>query len=139
MKKWSLIVMTVAAVVVLAGCGSSTAGKVSNTVEIVSGNMTFAMKNVTVKKGETIRLVLNNQDQQVHDFTVDQFRGKVAGVQDSGGHGGGHGGGAKLHVSAAAGKSGTVDFMPSEAGTYDFYCTVPGHKEAGMVGTLTVQ
>jgi uncharacterized cupredoxin-like copper-binding protein len=25
------------------------------------------------------------------------------------------------------------------AGTYEFYCPVPGHKEAGMVGTLTVQ
>ena len=25
------------------------------------------------------------------------------------------------------------------AGTYQFYCAVPGHKEAGMVGTLTVK
>ena len=25
------------------------------------------------------------------------------------------------------------------AGTYQYYCAVPGHKEAGMVGTLTVK
>jgi plastocyanin len=26
-----------------------------------------------------------------------------------------------------------------KAGTYKFYCTVPGHRQAGMEGTLTVQ
>ena len=24
-------------------------------------------------------------------------------------------------------------------GSYEYYCPVPGHKQAGMVGTLTVQ
>jgi uncharacterized cupredoxin-like copper-binding protein len=26
-----------------------------------------------------------------------------------------------------------------KAGSYTFYCQVPGHKQAGMVGTLTVK
>jgi len=26
-----------------------------------------------------------------------------------------------------------------EAGTYEYYCSVPGHREGGMVGQLTVQ
>jgi uncharacterized cupredoxin-like copper-binding protein len=29
-------------------------------------------------------------------------------------------------------------FRPTESGAYTFYCGVPGHRAAGMVGTLLV-
>ena len=29
--------------------------------------------------------------------------------------------------------------VPVKAGTYEFFCTVPGHREGGMEGTLTVK
>ena len=32
-----------------------------------------------------------------------------------------------------------VAVINAPAGTYEYYCNVPGHKEAGMVGTLTSQ
>ena len=32
-----------------------------------------------------------------------------------------------------------VSKINAAAGSYQFYCREPGHKEAGMVGTLTVQ
>jgi uncharacterized cupredoxin-like copper-binding protein len=38
-------------------------------------------------------------------------------------------------VSANEGKSGTLTFTPSESGTFDFYCTIPGHRDLGMKGT----
>ncbi|TMW73916.1 plastocyanin/azurin family copper-binding protein [Alteribacter natronophilus] len=32
----------------------------------------------------------------------------------------------------------SIIFTPLKTGTYEFFCTIPGHKEAGMRGTLIV-
>jgi plastocyanin len=42
-----------------------------------------------------------------------------------------------VHIAAAPGKTAetTLTLTP---GTYTFYCTVPGHRQSGMQGTLTV-
>jgi hypothetical protein len=37
-----------------------------------------------------------------------------------------------------AGKPALGLFTPNKPGSYTFYCDVPGHREAGMVGTLIV-
>jgi plastocyanin len=41
-------------------------------------------------------------------------------------------------LTAKPGKVSTVT-VTLKKGTYEYYCPVPGHKEAGMKGTLTVQ
>jgi uncharacterized cupredoxin-like copper-binding protein len=43
-----------------------------------------------------------------------------------------------ISVDIAPGATETVT-INAPAGSYEYYCNVPGHKEAGMVGTLTVQ
>lgn len=43
-----------------------------------------------------------------------------------------------LHISAPAAARQTVTFTPAEPGKYEFFCSVPGHREAGMVGSLIV-
>ncbi len=44
----------------------------------------------------------------------------------------------RLHVSASAGQTGTLTFTPSAAGSYEVWCTIPGHREAGMTARLVV-
>ncbi len=47
-----------------------------------------------------------------------------------------------LAIDVAVPPGQTVEvMMPDDAapGAYEFYCTVPGHKEAGMAGTLVVE
>ena len=37
------------------------------------------------------------------------------------------------------GEGGNSVFIPGEPGTYYYICTVPGHREMGMVGTIIVE
>jgi plastocyanin len=47
--------------------------------------------------------------------------------------------GAEIATSPTIGKGKTSVSVELDAGTYTFLCTVPGHAEAGMEGTLTVK
>ena len=45
---------------------------------------------------------------------------------------------ADVHFALTEPGSGVVHLRVFEPGEYVFYCSVPGHQEAGMEGTLTV-
>lgn len=44
-----------------------------------------------------------------------------------------------VHVAMPSGESTLALFTPNAPGTYIFFCGVPGHTEAGVVGTLVVE
>jgi uncharacterized cupredoxin-like copper-binding protein len=135
MQRWQAGLAALVLAAALAGCTSS--GQPAETVTVVAEGMTYAPKEITLVKGQPVKLVFQNKDSMLHDLSIDKIDANV-----KEGHGADHGHGhsdADLHVAADAGKSGDVIFTPKEEGTYTFYCTVAGHKEAGMVGTLIVK
>lgn len=135
MKRWKTSILAIALVGMLAGCsgGGKSAGPVE-TVDLTANNLAFGSKEITVEKGKTYKLVFNNSDNVEHDFAIDKIPVKI----EMEGHEGGHSKKADLHVHSDVGKTESVQFTPKEAGIYNFYCTIAGHKEAGMVGELIV-
>jgi len=94
---------------------ASTGGE---TVEIVAIDIAFdPKKDVTIAADTDVTLSLPNNGVAAHNFSIDALG---------------------ISVDIAPGETKTVS-VNAPAGTYEFYCNVPGHKEAGMVGTLTVQ
>jgi uncharacterized cupredoxin-like copper-binding protein len=109
-------------------------------INVTSSGMQYQPSSLEVTAGQPLRLTLTNSDPLEHDFSIATF--PIEGTVQTVGHGG-HAMGDEaeqldLHVGAAANGSGTIEFTPSQPGTYEFFCTVAGHKEAGMVGSLVV-
>jgi uncharacterized cupredoxin-like copper-binding protein len=78
----------------------------------------FDTPNLTARAGETVALRLENHDAFAHSFDVDEL---------------------DVHALMPGGQQSLALFRPLQAGTYTFYCAVPGHRAAGMIGTLVVQ
>jgi uncharacterized cupredoxin-like copper-binding protein len=92
--------------------------------------------------GQPVHLTIENVGLALHDFTVDEMAVHVSsheGDSDDGDHAdsGGHDE-AALHLALDGDTTGVLEFTPEEAGEYVFHCTVLGHTEGGMFGTLIV-
>lgn len=86
-------------------------------ITVRASSFSFDPKVISVEAGEDIAIALTSRD-GLHDFTID---------------------GLDAHVAADAGKTATGGFRADKPGRYTFYCSVDGHREAGMEGTLDVR
>jgi uncharacterized cupredoxin-like copper-binding protein len=120
------IAITLAVGLVLAACGGgssggSPSGGAAAGIEVKVGLSDFAFtpKTIAVPADKKVTLALTNTGSVEHDFTVDALKINV--------------------VVPPNGKPKTQEVGPLKAGTYDLYCAVAGHKEAGMTAKLVVK
>jgi uncharacterized cupredoxin-like copper-binding protein len=136
-------ILAVVFILLLAACGQSQpAASAPQTLAVAAKEFAFAPAALTVKAGQPVTISLQNTGAVEHDWSVREIEisGEAKSSDDaaSGHTMGGTGDEPELHVAASIGGKGTLTFTPSKPGMYEYYCTVAGHKEAGMVGTLTV-
>ena len=119
MRTFALTAAVVAAIAVPAA-SSASARTLSSVVHLsapVSG-LRYDQKTVRAHAGR-IKIVFLNRSALKHNVNV-----------ESGEH--------ELGKSATVAHATTTMFVTLKAGKYNFYCSVPGHEDAGMNGTLIV-
>jgi plastocyanin len=106
-----------------AAAGQPQGGGATETLDVSSpadGGLVYQPNGLTAKPGN-VTITYDNPSQVPHSIAVATSNGNVLGeVQPF-----------------TAGKQ-SVQLANLAAGKYVFYCTVPGHREAGMQGDLTV-
>lgn len=113
--------------------------KVSRTIRVrMNDRMRFDPARIVVKKGETIRFVVANRGAVLHEMVLGTPQALEAHAELMKKHPGmEHDEPSMAHVKPGA--TGHIVWQFTEAGEFQFACLVPGHFEAGMVGTLTVK
>lgn len=105
-------------------------------IDVEMVDIDYSTDQINATAGEPLTINFENTGALVHDFTIDE--GPFSNISSEGGTDE-SGGEWAIHYSLDSGSSGTFTFTTDEAGDYTFYCTVPGHRQAGMEGTLTVE
>jgi plastocyanin len=125
MKKLAVASALALASLALVACGSSssTQSQGNNTVKIktVPSGLEYTTDSATAEAGK-VTIDFDNTQTLTHDVTVEEdSSGKTVG-------------GTERLIETS--ESTVLDLKP---GTYTYYCSIPGHREAGMEGTLTVE
>lgn len=77
----------------------------------------FSIKEITVNKGDTVRLNINTTS-GTHDFKIDEL---------------------DVFADTPTDEVTVVEFVATEAGEFVYYCNQPGHRANGHWGTLIVK
>lgn len=116
------------------------AASATKTVAITMEDFKFRPPRLQVKTGDIIRFVITNTSGTAHEFTL----GDQAFQQAHRQHMAGMAGTPAHHheantVSAGAHEIKDLTWAFDQPGQVEFDCDIPGHYEAGMKGTITVE
>lgn len=100
---------------------SSESGAAEDSIKeftVTGSNFKFSQPEIRVKEGDTVKITFKNESGH-HDFVIDEFN--VATEQTNGP------------------TEEIVTFVADKTGTFEYYCSVLGHKQLGMKGKLIVE
>lgn len=118
MRRVALVLLLTA---LLTACGgSSGGGQPAGSTKVSLSEFKFTPASLDVKAGKVV-LYLVNEGSVSHDFVLTDSSGKQV---------------AKSEL-VQPGNSALLTIDSLAAGSYTFFCDVPGHRDSGMEGKLT--
>ena len=86
--------------------------------EVIDGKYypKFSPNEITVKKGDLVRIKITNV-KGTHDFKIDEFG---------------------VYTETPLDQEVIVEFVADKVGSFEYYCSKPGHRQNGHWGTLKV-
>ena len=112
--------------------------KPSRTIEVTMSEMEFTPSRIEVKRGEQIRFIVRNAGTEDHEFLL-------ASTEDNLKHAEAMKKNPKMEhddpngVRLAPKKSAEILWKFTKAGTFEYSCLIPDHRDYGMTGRITVK
>ena len=97
--------------------GTSAIADDARRIGVTARSFRFVPAQITVTAEEDIAIVLTSED-SLHDFKIDEL---------------------SAHVVAETGQTAVGGCRTDQPGRYTFYCSVAGHRDAGMEGVVVVE
>lgn len=88
-------------------------------ITIEGSEYAFTPSKITLKKGQLAEITFKNTGKYPHNLAIADLSVKSNTIM--------------------SGQQDVVSFTPDKTGQFSFSCTVPGHADKGMTGTLTVE
>jgi uncharacterized cupredoxin-like copper-binding protein len=112
--------------------------KPSRTIEIEMSEMAYTPSRIEVKRGEQIRFVIRNAGTEDHEFLLATTEENLKHAEDMKKH-------PRMEhddpngVRLAPAKSAEIVWKFTTAGTFEYSCLIPDHRDYGMIGQVTVK
>ncbi len=108
------------------------------TMTETDGKMLFVPARIEIKKGDQVKFVLRNNGKLDHEFVLASTaenleHAKNMKANPDMAHDDPNG------KQLAPRKTGQIVWKFTKAGEFEYACLIPGHREAGMVGTIVVR
>jgi uncharacterized cupredoxin-like copper-binding protein len=110
----------------------------SRTIEVKMSEMAYTPPSIEVERGEQIRFVIRNVGEDDHEFLLATTEENLNHADDM-----------KKHphmehddpnaVRLKPNKSAEIVWKFTKSGTFEYSCLIPGHRESGMIGKVTVK